>query len=223
MNTTKTKDIPVFPLPNVVFFPKTFLPLHIFEARYRKMVEDALSGTNQICMVLLKDGWEKDYFGNPEVNPIGCVGEIQFSEKLEDGKYNLTLYGTSRVEILDFIQETPYRVARVKYLRDRNFDHETFNIHYESARFMNLTREYLKESGLKNLDEILQLQTLSFEAIVNQIASLIDLSTTEKQALLNLDSLALRFERLKKFMQEKLRIIKIARSVKFVPEDPRWN
>src|SRR2546425_12267577 len=55
--------IPLFPLPNVVFFPRTYLPLHIFESRYRRMVRDAASSHQMIGMVLLKEGWETDYEG----------------------------------------------------------------------------------------------------------------------------------------------------------------
>ncbi|HZR47414.1 MAG TPA: LON peptidase substrate-binding domain-containing protein [Candidatus Manganitrophaceae bacterium] len=63
--------IPIFPLPNVVFFPKTYLPLHIFEPRYCQMVEEALAAERVIGMVLLKEGWEKDYDQNPPVYEIG--------------------------------------------------------------------------------------------------------------------------------------------------------
>src|SRR3989449_11647622 len=56
--------IPLFPLPNVVFFPRTYLPLHIFESRYRRMVRDAAASHQMIGMVLLKEGWETDYEGD---------------------------------------------------------------------------------------------------------------------------------------------------------------
>ena len=55
--------IPIFPLPNVVLFPNMLLPLHIFEPRYREMVEDALNGEGLIGMALLKEGWQNDYYG----------------------------------------------------------------------------------------------------------------------------------------------------------------
>ena len=55
------RHIPIFPLPNVVLFPNVFLPLHIFEPRYRDMVTEALGGDRLIGMVLLKPGWQADY------------------------------------------------------------------------------------------------------------------------------------------------------------------
>ena len=61
--------LPLFPLPNVVLFPNVFLPLHIFEPRYREMVADALASDRMIGMVLLRPGWEHDYEGRPPVYP----------------------------------------------------------------------------------------------------------------------------------------------------------
>ncbi|MFQ5707174.1 MAG: LON peptidase substrate-binding domain-containing protein [bacterium] len=219
----KTDVVPIFPLPSVVFFPKTFLPLHIFESRYRQMVEDAVNGSNRIAMALLKDGWENDYFGNPEVHSVGCVGEIQLSEKLADGKYNIMLYGLSRVKIVRFVQDNPYRIAEVKYLEDFKFDHSVFDESLESVRFVDLVRTYLNEVGIKDLDDLLKLNSQSLEAIVNQCAAFLDLDTLEKQDLLSLDSVETRYDRLRQIIEDKLKVLKIAKNVKYVPEDPRWN
>ena len=83
--------IPIFPLPNVVLFPNVFLPLHIFEARYRTMVSDALAGDRIIGMVLLRPGYEADYEGRPPVFAVGCTGVITHSETLPDGCSNIVL------------------------------------------------------------------------------------------------------------------------------------
>ena len=91
--------IPIFPLPNVVLFPNVFLPLHIFEPRYRQMVEDALDGDRIIGMVLLRPGWEGDYEGRPPVYPIGCAGVITHAERLADGRYNIVLRGMEKFRI----------------------------------------------------------------------------------------------------------------------------
>ncbi len=74
--------LPLFPLPNVVLFPNVFLPLHIFEPRYREMVADALASDRLIGMVLLKPGWEHEYEGRPPVYPIGCSGVITHVDQL---------------------------------------------------------------------------------------------------------------------------------------------
>src|SRR5262245_26804387 len=93
-------SIPIFPLPSVVLFPNVFLPLHIFEPRYRQMVNDALSGDRVIGMVLLKPGYEAEYDGKPPVYHIGCSGLITHVERLEDGRFNLILRGLGKFTII---------------------------------------------------------------------------------------------------------------------------
>jgi len=220
---TVINEIPIFPLPNLVFFPKTFVPLHIFEARYRKMVEDASAGKNLIGMVLLKEGWESDYFGNPRVHEIACAGKIEQTEKLADGKYNVLLYGMTRIEILRFVQDEPYRIAQVRYLKDKQFDHDTLNEAEQTQVFIDMMKSYLLEIGVENVDELVKLKHHSLEAIVNQVASMLDFSIREKQHLLEVESLDVRLIETKKLLQEKHRAIRIARKVKFIPEDPSWN
>ncbi len=220
---TIINEVPIFPLPNVVFFPKTLMPLHIFELRYRRMVEDAIANEHLIAIALLRDGWEADYFGTPEVHQTVCVGKIQHSEKLEDGKYNVMLYGVSRAEIVRFVQHEPYRLARVKYLPDSHFDQEEFDENRETGIYISLVTKYLKDIGVDNLDELKKLRTHSLEAIVNQTASLLDFTTTEKQGLLEIDSLHARLERLKEMLEGRLSALQITRNIKFVPKDPTWN
>src|SRR5215471_8104713 len=92
--------LPLFPLPNVVLFPNVFLPLHIFEPRYREMVADALAGDRLIGMVLLKPGWEQQDADPPSVYPLGCSGVITHVDQLADGRYNIVLRGIERFRIV---------------------------------------------------------------------------------------------------------------------------
>src|ERR1051325_6548735 len=105
--------IPIFPLPNAVLFPNVYLPLHIFETRYRAMVADALKGDRIIGMVLLQPGYEANYEGRPPVYPTGCAGVITHSEPLSDGRYNIVLRGIEKFRILDEDQTKPYRLATI--------------------------------------------------------------------------------------------------------------
>jgi Lon protease-like protein len=91
--------VPLFPLPNVVLFPRAVLPLHIFEERYKEMTSNALDSDGQIAMALLKPGWEKNYYNAPTIEPVVCVGTILTHERLADGKYNFLLQGTMRAKI----------------------------------------------------------------------------------------------------------------------------
>ena len=103
--------IPIFPLPNVVLFPNVFLPLHIFEPRYREMLADALAGDRIIGMTLLQPGFEADYKGAPPVYPVGCAGVITHSERLPDGRSNVVLRGLEKFRILNEDRSKAYRVA----------------------------------------------------------------------------------------------------------------
>jgi len=113
-------DIPVFPLPNVVFFPEATLGLHIFEPRYRQMTDEALASDRLIAIALLQPGWEGDYYGSPLVHPVACAGVIEEHVRLPDGRFNIRLRGLSRIRIGGFVRETPYRVASFQALAERN-------------------------------------------------------------------------------------------------------
>jgi Lon protease-like protein len=114
-------SVPLFPLPNVVLFPRAVLPLHIFEERYKTMTADALAGDRRIAMALLQPGWEKDYYGRPPIDPIVCIGSIVSHERLPDGKYNFLLQGRHRGRILGEIKPSGpcpdcYRLAELELL-----------------------------------------------------------------------------------------------------------
>src|SRR6187399_1861593 len=110
--------IPIFPLPNVVLFPNVFLPLHIFEPRYRAMVADALRGDRIIGMTLLRPGFETDYEGRPPVYPVGCAGLITHSEALPDARFNIVLRGMEKFRIVGEDESRRYRLARIEALAE---------------------------------------------------------------------------------------------------------
>jgi Lon protease-like protein len=108
----------LFPLPKLVLFPHVVQGLHVFEARYRQMTADALAGDKLIAVVMLKDEAEaaSEYAG---IEGVACVGEIVWSEKLADGRYNIRLRGLSRARLLDEIPTGKlYRTARVELMPD---------------------------------------------------------------------------------------------------------
>ena len=113
--------IPIFPLPEVVFFPETVLPLHVFEPRYRQLTADCLAADGWMGVAMLGAGWEKDYQGRPPVESVAGVGEIIQAEMLADGRYNILLHGRARVRILS--EEPPdgrlYRVVLAERLEER--------------------------------------------------------------------------------------------------------
>ncbi len=111
--------VPLFPLPNVVLFPRAVLPLHIFEERYKQMTMDALRGRRQIAMALMRPGWEKNYYQRPAIEPVVCVGTILSHERLADGKFNFLLQGRVRARIVREVEkETAYRLAELEPLHE---------------------------------------------------------------------------------------------------------
>jgi Lon protease-like protein len=111
-------ELAVFPLPRVVFFPGTLLPLHIFEPRYRAMVRDCLSHERPVLAVtLLKPGYEADYDGRPDMHDVCTVGRIEQHEELPDGRFNIVLRGLSRVKLVELpASSLPYRRATAELL-----------------------------------------------------------------------------------------------------------
>lgn len=111
--------LPIFPLPDVTFFPHTMLPLHVFEARYRAMITDALARDRKIAVVRLKPGFEASYAGKPPVFPVAGAGEIVSWERLATGRYNILVKGEWRVRIeSELPTDTLYRIVTAQPLDD---------------------------------------------------------------------------------------------------------
>jgi Lon protease-like protein len=170
--------LPLFPLPDAVLFPGVFLPLHVFEPRYRRMVADALAGERLIGMVLLRPGWEPDYEGRPPVFETGCAGVITHAEQLPDGRYNLVLKGLSRFRVLDEDRSRPYRVGRVEGLAEA-----AAGPMRESLREGRLRLELLVAATVERSDRRLP-TNLEDDEVVNALSQYLDLEPIERQALL---------------------------------------
>lgn len=112
--------VPVFPLPDVVLFPRQILPLHLFEPRYRAMVADALAGDKTIAIALLKPDYEPYYFTpRAPIHTLVGVGRIIASERVEGDKYNILLRGQTRALIVEELPGRPYRLARIETVQPR--------------------------------------------------------------------------------------------------------
>lgn len=111
--------LPIFPLPDVTFFPHTLLPLHVFEARYRALVMDALARDRRLCVVKLRQGYESTYAGKPAVHPVAGAGEIVSWERLATGRYNILVKGEWRVRLeREIPSDTLYRLVVARRLED---------------------------------------------------------------------------------------------------------
>lgn len=114
----QTIKVPLFPLPDTVFFPHTLLPLHVFEPRYKAMIADVLSSERLIGVVQLRPGWDDNYFGSPPVYKIFGVGRIVESVQSPDGRYDILLAGVHRAQMIQEVGTEIYREAEVEILHD---------------------------------------------------------------------------------------------------------
>ena len=193
--------LPLFPLPNVVLFPNVFLPLHIFEPRYREMVADAVASDRMIGMVLLRPGWERDYEGRPAVYPVGCSGVLTHVERLSDGRSNLVLRGLERFRIVDEDHERSYRRATIEPLREGRLDTEDrAAIRRQRSKLESMLAPPPDRVGTDSTMP----SSMSDEDLVNALAQYLDLEALEKQALLERPCLRSRAEALVELLEMKV-------------------
>ena len=178
--------IPVFPLPNVVLFPKTYLPLHIFEPRYRAMVSDAATSGQCIGMVLLKDGWETDYYGHPPVFSMGCVGRLASVQPLADGCFNILLQGLERFAIEREWCDKAYREATISIAVQGT---ETSLDPAVRRRLFTALESYLQSrEDVPTWQELFR-EEVGDEIIINTLSTYLECTPLEKQFLLESESL----------------------------------
>jgi Lon protease-like protein len=138
---TGTLTIPIFPLPDVVFFPNTRLPLHVFEPRYVDLVTDALASDGMIGVVQLRPGWDKDYYGNPPIYKILGVGEIVDNERLKDGRYDIVVDGRFRGHIVNEGSRGEYRTAQVEVVKENLQPEDREEVEWVHERLLELYRK----------------------------------------------------------------------------------
>ena len=105
-------EVPVMSLSNAVLFPHSLLPLHIFEPRYRDLLAYSLDGDRMFSVALMKRGID-EVTGIDDLCPVAGIGLIRACVGNENGTSNLVLQGLARVRLVDWTQETPFRVARI--------------------------------------------------------------------------------------------------------------
>jgi Lon protease-like protein len=194
MSAATLLRVPVFPLAGALLFPRSQLPLHIFEPRYRAMTRDAMAGERLIAMVQPRDHDEP-----PALFEIGCIGRIGSCEELDDGRFNLVLEGLCRFRIAREAEvDTLYR--QVDADRGGFADAEDAVLHLaQRAEVEREARRYADALGY--MVEWAQVSRLDDEMLVNGIAQIAPLDVGSKQALLEATDLADRADLLVQFMQ----------------------
>jgi uncharacterized protein len=185
------KKIPIFPLSNFIIFPKTTVPLNIFEPRYVAMVNDSMKSNKLIGMIQPKALVNKENL--PDLHNIGCLGKITSFKETEDGRYMIELKGLIRFEIIqEFKSENKYREYEVNF---KEFYHDLSD-KKEDLKFTDLELIF---KDLKSLFEkrgfIINWKALekqSLDETINALAMASPFSLEEKQVLLEAKNLDIR-------------------------------
>ena len=215
---------PVFPLPNVVLFPKATLKLHVFEPRYRLMMTEVIQGGQSICVALLKPGWEADYYGSPAVYPVACVGRVAQHQMLPDGRYDLILQGEQKVEIEGFERDHPFRIARVRRLIEDNAWGDREDASGQARELLAMFRRFNEEQGAAIDLAGLFGANMETDAVLNTIAMQINVEPAVKQHLLEMESTELRYRAVYQFLADASATQDVLdRARHLFPQDKRQN
>jgi Lon protease-like protein len=193
---SRTLRVPIFPLAGAILFPRSQLPLHIFEPRYREMVRDAIDGAGQIAMI---QPHRVDDDNQAPLYQVGCVGEVVGVEELEDGRFNIVLLGSNRFRLVREADiDALYRCADV--------DIEAFDDNEPPPLALIQRAEVEREA--RKLGDALGLAVdwaavarLDDEMLVNAIAQVAPFDVGAKQALLEESGLDARADLLVQLMQ----------------------
>ncbi len=183
--------IPIFPLKNLIIFPKTAVPLNIFEPRYIDMINDSMKSNKLIGMIQPKNS---NIQGDiPELHNVGCLGKITGFKETKDGRYLIELKGLIRFEYIEEINsDNKYRVLKVDY---KNFIHDLSDRKEElkfsdlELIFKDLKTLFEKRGFIINWKE---LEKQSLDETINALAMASPFTIEEKQVLLEAKNLNIR-------------------------------
>ena len=168
--------VPVFPLPGTVLLPRTFISLHVFEPRYREMMEDVIEGHRAMVVAMLDERGLPDVYGRPRIHVVGGLGALRRSARLPDGRYNIVLEGLARVDVShELAPETAYRQANGRILSDdwpddrRTLDRSLASLKALTTRALSqmLTDDEDVIENLAQLDDPARLADMVAAAILN--------------------------------------------------------
>ena len=194
MGQGTAQRLSIFPLAGALLFPRSQLPLHIFEPRYRALVSDALARDRRIAMIQPRSEREP-----PSLFEVGCIGHIREVERLDDGRFNIVLDGINRFRVLrELVVTTPFRQieADIADFPDAEAPDALpsivrAEIEREARRFADSRGVAVDWTGVSRLDD---------ETLVNAIASIAPFDSAAKQALLEAVTLDERADLLAQFL-----------------------
>ena len=191
--------LPVFPLSNFIIFPKTTVPLNIFEPRYIQMIDDAMKGDRIIGIIQPKKSGD---LKKPNLYDVGCAGKITSFNETEDGRYLIILNGVCRFKIIsEEKHDKLYRICKIdfaEYLDDLNKKVEDINFNDLKNLFNELKTFFKKQGYLINLED---LKKNNLDQTINALSMASPFSLEEKQILLETKNLKIRKEKLEEILK----------------------
>ena len=182
------KKIPVFPLSNFIIFPKTTVPLNIFEPRYIDMVNDSMKTNKMIGMIQPKSN--NDQKNKPDLHEVGCLGKITSFAETNDGRFLIEVKGLNRFHSIKELEtEKKYRILEVdftKFPNDLSDENEDLKFSDLELIFKDLKSLFEKKGFIVNWKA---LEKQSLNETINALAMASPFSLEEKQILLETVSL----------------------------------
>lgn len=228
---TAKPRIPLFPLPDVVHFPRTDLKLHIFEPRYRKMIRDVAErdeAVRWIGMVLLKPGSGPSPAAEPEIFPGGTAGRLVDIDYLPDGRSNIVLRGEFRFAVEREVggPAVPYRRAIVRPLAEPAVDEDDPGVIAVRSELVATCKRLSVEMGdlfPGAAEDVVALESgRSFESLVNGLAAALDLPAVRKIDLLE-SSLPERASELVKILRSRQKVLNLLAPYRHLADGAEWN
>ena len=200
LHVTLPKSVPVMPLPGVTLFPNALLPLHIFEPRFREMLDYALRDERMLCVALVQP--ERHHWrASADFFAVSTVGLIRACIARDDGTSDLILQGLQRVKFTSFPQEAPYPIARIKPLKTKTkLTVETDALAAKVMEFYNSLKEAGRELPEK-IDRYLS-EMSDPEMLADLIASTFISDAERRQQLLEELDLNARLRLLIQYLRE---------------------
>ena len=205
------EQLPLFPLPQVVLFPRTRVPLQVFEPRYRQMTEDALASDRRIGMIAVPPQHLGELAGDPPLYAVGCAGIIRDAKRLEDGRFHFALVGGRRFRVhreLPRPEGRLYRTAEVEMLADAGPPADSRRAAELREAALGLVQELVSRTRPRSQSAVARLRerlsALDAADFTNSLCQSLGFGTPEKQGLLEAGGTLERLEQLGEVLRFRL-------------------
>jgi len=211
-------EIPLFPLPNLVLFPHIVLPLHIFEERYKLMINGCIDRSDVFGLLLVRKGEEEEK--DDTIHRVGVTARIVEVERLDEGRMNILCEGETRFRVYRFTQQTPFWKGAVDFFEDKD-PHPPEALYDQVAElYRSVAVLSAKLSGSQETEVALPESATDLSYMVSYV---LDIDSEEKQKLLEMDSTGERLRMLIAHLTETLRKLEQQRAYKDLMTKVRGN